>query len=249
MDRFKKGLYSYSSVFLIVIIWQLISTSGLVSQRLFPPVDKVLVAIYEMVITFAMWESLGVTMYRLSIGFGLSVIIGVVIGILMARYAIFDTWMQPIFSLGYPLPRVALYPIFIFVFGIGSASKIVMIFLECLFPIVINTYYGMKRMNKLYVWSGQNMGASDNQLFWKVMLPATMPSIFTGMRIALPLAFVIAVLTEMIGATVGMGYLLSYMSASLQQDNVFAVIFFIAIVGFTLDRIMLYVRKRFVYWS
>ena len=132
---------------------------------------------------------------------------GVVLGFLMARVRLFDRAFEPLFSFGYPIPRVALYPIFLTAFGLGHLSKIALIFLERLYPIAINTYYGTRAVNERYVWAARNMGASGLQVFCKVIVPAALPQIFAGLRIALPVALVIAILTEMIGATEGLGYL------------------------------------------
>lgn len=92
------------------------------------------------------------------------------------------------------------------------------------------------------------MGASDRQLFWKVFIPGTMPAIFTGFRIALPIAVVISVLTEMISSSDGIGYLLTYLTASLSQSKVLAAVIIVSLLGYLLDRLLLFVRKKLVYW-
>ncbi|PID15018.1 MULTISPECIES: ABC transporter permease [unclassified Sporosarcina] len=156
--------------------------------------------------------------------------------------------MQLIFTVGYPIPRVALYQKFVLLFGLGSGSKIFTIFLECIFPIVVSTYYGAKSVNHLYIWPGKNMGANDRKLFGKVFLSGTTPSIFTGFRIALPIGVVIAVLTGMISSNNGIGYFLVYLLATLSLSKVLAVVIFISFFGYGLDRLLLYVRNRYVYW-
>ncbi|SFE98843.1 ABC transporter permease [Alteribacillus iranensis] len=239
----------YQSLILVVVVWQLMALSGLFSEQLFPGIEKIAIVFLELLPTSDLWSNIGITLYRILAGFALAAIVGVPLGIAMSRSRTFDNIMQPIFTFGYPVPRVALYPIFVLIFGIGSGSKIFTIFLECIFPIVVNTYYGAKRVNILYIWSGQNMGADKRKLFWRVFLPGAMPSIFTGFRIALPIGVVIAVLTEMISSSNGIGYLLTYLSASLSQSQVLAVVVYISLIGYALDRLLLYVRNRFVYWS
>jgi ABC-type nitrate/sulfonate/bicarbonate transport system permease component len=187
-------------------------------------------------------------MVRVLSGFTIAAVIGVPVGIMMSRFNLMNKLMQPMLSIGYPIPRVALYPILVFMLGIGSGSKIFLIVLECLFPIIINTYYGALRVNHIYVWASQNMGANHFKMFWKVLLPATAPSIFTGLRIALPLALIISILTEMISSTEGMGYLLSFMSSSLVQENVLASVMLIAIVGYLMSVILDLIQKKFIFW-
>jgi ABC-type nitrate/sulfonate/bicarbonate transport system permease component len=144
---------------------------------------------------------------------------------------------------------VALYPVFIFIFGLGHLSKIALIGLECLYPVAIHTYYGARGVNERYVWAARNMGASEVQVFLKVIVPAALPEIFAGLRIALPVALVIAILTEMIGATEGLGWLIAFASASLSRGQVFAGVVAIAAIGFVLDRLLTAVRRRLVFWE
>ncbi|MEW9671266.1 ABC transporter permease [Ammoniphilus sp. 3BR4] len=249
MEKVWKKIMDFQAVIWLVLLWEMIALSGMMPERLFPSLFKVAAVAFDLVVSGMVWDNLYVTLFRLFAGFGLAALVGVPLGLMMSRYSLLNDWMQPLFSIGYPIPRVALYPIFVFILGIGSGSKILVIFMECIFPIVINTYYGSLRINHLYVWAAQNMGASQTQLFWKVLFPATIPSIFTGFRIAIPLALVITILTEMIGSTDGMGYLLSYMSASLMQEKVLAGVILITAIGFLLSVLLEQVQRRFVFWQ
>lgn len=248
MSNVVNQVLKYQSLLLIALIWEIFALLHIFPEQLFPSVEKIVVVMVQLLFTVDLWSNIAVTLYRILGGFFLAAIVGVPLGIFMSRSAKFDNIMQPLVTIGYPIPRVALYPIFVLIFGLGSGSKIFTIFLECIYPIIVNTYYGAKRVDKIHIWSGQNMGASDKKLFWKVFLPGTMPAIFTGFRIALPIAVVIAVLAEMISSTDGVGYLLTYLSASLAQDQVLAVVIIISLVGFTLDRILLTIKNKFVFW-
>jgi len=104
------------------------------------------------------------------------------------------------FSISYPVPKIVLYPIFIFIVGLGSSSKVALVFLECAYPITVNAYFGIR---------GVDMGTGRLGLFWKVALPAAAPDIFAGIRIALPVAFIVVIFAEMIGESVGLGYCIS----------------------------------------
>lgn len=238
----------YQALIIIAVLWQLFYFLKFFPEKLFPSLFTIFASLVELASSMELWESLFVTLQRILMGFILAAIVGIVIGILMSRSQLVDNIMQPIFTAGYPIPRVALYPIVVLIFGLGSTSKVIIIFLECLFPIVVNTYYGAQRVNQIHIWSGQNMGANSRQLFWKIFIPGTMPAIFTGFRIALPIAVVIAVLTEMISSNNGIGFLLTYLSASLAQSKVLAAIIAISIFGYILDRILLLIRNKFVYW-
>ncbi|HEY7064244.1 MAG TPA: ABC transporter permease [Chloroflexota bacterium] len=242
-------LERYYSVVVVLAAWELLAHSGWVNPRLFPSLETIAEELWRLIESGAIYRHLLATLYRVVAGFGLAAIVGVVLGFLMARVQLFDRLFEPLFSFGYPIPRAALYPVFVFLFGLGHLSKIVLIFLECLYPIAINTYYGTRAVNERYVWAARNMGASGEQVFRKVIAPAALPQIFAGLRIALPVALVIAILTEMIGATEGLGYLIARASASLSRGQVFAGVAAIAVIGFVLDRALGWLRRRLVFWE
>src|SRR5206468_2893377 len=121
-------------------------------------------------------------------GFALAAVVGVALGVLMGRSAPVAAALGPFFSGTYPVPKIALFPIFIYLFGIGSLSKVLLIFLECLYPIVITTQAGGRAVNRVLVWSAANMGASRARILRSIVVPATAPFIFAGFRIALPIA-------------------------------------------------------------
>lgn len=248
LKRIWNKIVDYQSIFLILILWEVIAAMGIMPERLFPSMFVVFGVAYDLVMSPMLWDNLSVTIVRVLSGFTIAALIGIPLGIMMSRFNLMNKLLQPMLSVGYPIPRVALYPILVFMLGIGSGSKIFLIVLECLFPIIINTYYGALRVNHIYLWASQNMGANHYKMFWRVLLPATAPSIFTGLRIALPLALIISILTEMISSTEGMGYLLSFMSSSLVQENVLASVLLIAIVGYLMSVILDLIQKKFIFW-
>lgn len=239
----------YQSILIFFLLWEIIAFVGVLPERLFPSLFSVFGVLLEIVISAIFWDNLSITMYRVIVGFLIAAALGVPLGLMMSRYNFLNTLVQPMLSIGYPIPRVALYPILVFILGIGSGSKILLITLECLFPIVISTYYGAMRVNHLFIWASQNMGANDRKMFWKVLLPATTPAIFTGLRMAIPLALIIAVLTEMISSTEGIGYQLVYLSSSLVQENVLAMVLLIGIVGYILSSSLDFIQNKFIFWK
>ncbi len=238
-----------SSVVLVLALWEGLARSGFVNPRLFPSLAAIGSEFVSLFSSGIIWEHLGATLVRVAGGFSGAAVAGILLGFVMARFAVFGRIFEPFFSATYPVPRVAVYPIFVLAFGLGHLSKIALVFLECLYPIAINTYYGTRAVDRQYVWASQNMGASPRQVFLKVIIPAAAPHIFAGLRIALPIALVIAVITEMIGATEGIGYLVAYAAASLSRAQVFAGVLVIAIVGFALDRGITLARDRLIFWQ
>jgi NitT/TauT family transport system permease protein len=157
--------------------------------------------------------------------------------------------LDPLFSGTYAVPKLALFPIFIFVFGIGSLSKVALVFLECLYPITIMSYHGARSVNRVLLWSAQNMGASRAETLRRVVIPATTPFIFAGFRVAVPVAMIVVVITEMVASADGLGYQVIYALSSLRTDRMLAVVIVIAVLGYALDKAVVLARDRLIYWE
>jgi len=232
-----------------LLAWEIAARSGWWSPLLFPSLASIANEFVGLVAGAGGLHEAWVSLYRALGGFALAAVVGVFIGILMGRSELAAALLDPVFSGTYAVPKLALFPIFIFVFGIGSLSKIALVFLECLYPIVIITYQGARSVSPVLIWSAQNMGASRVRTFGRVVLPATVPFIFAGLRVALPVAMIVVIITEMISSADGLGYRVIYSLASLQTDRMLAVVFAIALLGYALDRLLIVLRDRLVYWE
>lgn len=242
-------LRRFALIGLALLGWEAIARSGGLSPLIFPSLGAI---VRELGLLLSRLDSLGETwqsLHRALAGFGLAALVGVPLGIVMGRSPLAASVFDPLFSGTYPVPKIALFPIFIFVFGIGSLSKVALVFLECLYPIVINTHYGARGVNRVLVWSALNMGASGFRILGRVVVPATAPFIFAGFRVALPIAMIIVVITEMIGSADGLGYLVIFAMASFKTDRMLAATVVIAGLGLGLDRLLVAVRNRLVFWE
>ena len=229
--------------------WEVLARSRMVSPILAPPLARIGRELWLLAVRP---ESLGeawASLYRALGGFALAALVGVTLGVLMGRSALAAAVLNPILAGTYPIPKIALFPIFIFVFGIGSLSKVLLVFLECLYPIVVTTYAGSRTVNRVYVWSALNMGASRGRVLLRVVAPATAPFIFAGFRVALPIAMIVVIITEMISSADGLGYLVIYSLASLKTDRMLAVVVVVALLGLLLDRLLVLLRDRLVFWE
>ncbi len=237
------------SILVVLAAWEAVAHSGWVTPRLVPSLALILDALWRGLVAGDLVHHSMITLDRALAGFLLSIVAGCALGAAMARNRTIDALFEPIFSFGFPIPRIALYPIFIFIFGLGDASKIALVFLECMFPITLHTYQGIRSVENKLVWAGSSMGAKPGQLFWRVYMPAALPTIFTGFRIALPVALIIVVSTEIIGESVGLGYFINYASASFDDARALAGILAVAVIGFGLDRTLIWLRNRIVFWQ
>ncbi len=234
---------------IVLIAWEAAARSGLWSKLLFPSLVNIG---RELALFFTRGASLmeaWVSLYRALGGFALAAVVGIFLGMLMGRSKTVAGLLDPLFSGTYAVPKLALFPIFIFVFGIGSLSKVALVFLECLYPIVIMSYAGARNVNRVLLWSAQNMGASRADTLRRVVIPATAPFIFAGFRVAVPVAMIVVVITEMVSSADGLGYMVIYSLSSLRTDRMLAIVVVIAILGYLLDKAVVLARDRLIYWE
>ena len=232
-----------------LLAWEIVARSGLWSPLLFPSLASIGRELVRFVSgTDGLLEA-WISLERALGGFALAAVLGVLIGMLMGRSAFIAGLLEPLFSGTYAVPKLALFPIFIFIFGIGSLSKVALVFLECLYPMVIITSQGARNVNRVLLWSAQNMGASRSRILRRVVIPATAPFIFAGLRVALPVALIVVIITEMVSSADGLGYLVIYALSSLKTDRMLAVVVVIALLGLVLDWLLVLLRDRLVYWE
>ncbi len=239
----------YYSIPLLLILWQAAVASGLVESRLLPSVGRVFAALVRDTGNGVLPYHTAITLSRAGLGFALAAIVGVPFAAAMARSAPIRNLFEPIFFFGYPVPKIALFPIFTYIFGLGSPSKIAFAFLECLYPIVVTAYLGFRAIPLRLIWTAENMGAGRTILLARVIVPAALPSIFTGLRIAVPISIIVIVLTEMIGNSRGLGYYISVAGTRFEFADVYAAILVIGACGFVLDRAMLWLRRAVLHWE
>ena len=237
------------SIPLLLLLWQVAVGSGLVESRLLPSPARVWAELVTEIDNGQLIYHASVTVSRALVGFALAALVGIPFAAAMARSSVWRNLFEPIFFLGYPIPKIALFPVFTYIFGIGTPSKIAFTFPECLYPIVVTCYFGFRGIQTRLVWTGQNFGASRGVILRRIILPAALPNIFAGLRVALPVAIIVVVITEMIGDSIGLGYYITIWSTRFSFANVYAAIIVIGICGLLLDQALLLVRRRAVYWQ
>jgi ABC-type nitrate/sulfonate/bicarbonate transport system permease component len=232
-----------------LVAWEIVARSGRVNPILFPSLVKILGEFGALLVHGDRLVEAWYSLYRALGGFALAAAVGVPLGMVMGRSAAVGNLLEPLFSGTYPVPKIALFPVFVFIFGIGSLSKIALVFLECLYPIVINAAAGARGVDRALLWSARNMGASRAQALRRVVVPATAPYLFAGFRVALPIALIVVIITEMIGSADGLGYFVMYNFSSFRTDRVLAAVLAIALLGLGLDRGLVAARSRLIFWE
>src|SRR5262245_46798822 len=236
-------------VAVVLVVWELIARSGKWSPLLFPSLEKIFAELVRFFYRADTLMEAWISLQRAFAGFALAALAGVALGMLMGRSKWCAALLDPLFSGTYAVPKLALFPIFVFVFGIGSLSKVALVFLECLYPIAIMTWHGAREVNRTLLWAAQGMGASRAAILRRVVVPATAPFIFAGFRVAAPVAMIVVVITEMVSSADGLGYRVIYSLSSLKTDRMLAVVVVIAALGWALDRAVVLLRDRLIYWE
>lgn len=233
---------------LLIIIWQALGSAGVFNVDFLPSPASVAKALLDLLAGGEIGLNLLITLYRAFAGLVLGAVAGVWIGLMMARSARFRAYVTPIVGGTYSLPKSALIPLFALWFGIGSTTAICAVFLACLLPMVVNTYHGVATTPKVLAWSAEALGTSPRQLLSSVYLRHALPDIFTGLRIALGFSFVLAISSEMIASTSGIGKLVFMYGENGAYSYMFAAIACIVIVAFVSDRVMLAITAYCLRW-
>ncbi len=228
--------------------WEIFARSGVVTAFMLPPLSAVVERIYDDALGGDLFVNAGVTLYRALVGFVISTVAGVALGTAMSRNALARWFFDPIISVGFPMPKIAFLPVVILWLGLYDVSKISMVVFDAIFPVVTATIAGIASVEKELIWSARNMGARDRELLWQILLPAALPQILTGLQVALPLALIVVVVTEMQMGGYGLGGAMMQASRFANSRGVFAGIVEIAVIGYFLVAAMTAVRHRMLAW-
>jgi len=189
-----------------------------------------------------------VTLYRAMTGFAIAAVAGIVLGLAISRGKLVHWFFDPIISVGFPMPKIAFLPIVILWLGLHDVAKIAMVALDAIFPVVTATLAGIKGVERELVWSARNMGASERATLWQVVVPAALPQIMTGFQVALPIALIVAVVTEMAMGGYGLGAAMMTAARLADSAGVFAGIVEIAAVGYVAVKAVAITRRRLLVW-
>jgi len=248
LRSFARGLVGWSPVIVLLVAWEVFARSGAVTPFMLPQFSSVLERIASDTASGELPVAMGLTLWRALAGFLISAFAGIALGLAMARLRSFYWFFDPIISVGFPIPKIAFLPIIVLWLGFFDVSKITMIVFNSIFPVVTATVVGVYGVEKELIWSARNLGTSERALTWEVMLPAALPQIFTGLQVALPIALIVGVLTEMAMGGYGIGASMQTASRFADSLGVFAGIIEIAVVGYVLVKLMAVLRARLLVW-
>jgi ABC-type nitrate/sulfonate/bicarbonate transport system permease component len=226
--------------FLVVgILWEGFALLGPFPAKLFPTVETIFSTFVRLSANGILLIHALSTLLRLVISFVLAALAGVGVGILIGRYRWAEDFFLPLVSIGNPIPGLAYAPLFVLWFGLGNIPAVLLVAFAAAFPIVLNTWTGVKAVKEIWIRAAQTMGAADRQLFWKVVFPGALPYILTGLRLGLARAWRVLVAVEMLTSVrLGLGWLIFGAREFLNTDVMMAGIAVIGLVGFLLEKLV-----------
>ena len=220
-------------------LYEAAARSGYFAAALMPTLPAIARTLLAMVADGSMIEHAAFTLYRVMFGFSLAVVVGIPLGILMARFQRVENFFLPLVSALMPIPSFALVPLFMLWFGIGNLTTIMIVFYAATFPMLFNTWSGVRSVNPIWLRAAGSMGADEQRLFWKVIIPGALPFIITGMRQAFLRCWIAVVGAEMIAASDwGLGWVIFDAKEFLNTDIMLASLVVIGAIGFLFERLV-----------
>ena len=220
-------------------IWEIVAHLGVFPPRLFPPLEVVAAAFWRLTASGILPHHAVQTLIRLLGGFALAALAGVAVGIAMGRWRRAEDVFLPLVSIGAPIPGIAYAPLFLLWFGLGNVPAVLLVAFVSAFPIIFNTWTGVKAVKEIWLRSAQAMGANDRRLFRHVILPGALPYILTGLRLGLAQAWRILVGVEMLAAVPwGLGWLIFGAREFLNTDVMLAGVAVIGVMGLALEKLV-----------
>lgn len=229
--------------------WQVGSSLGWINPSVFPPLDKILAAAWTGVVGGAFLDDIAISLQRSGLAFAAAVGLGIPLGLFMGQIRAVEQALDPILQFFRQTSALALYPVFILLLGLGEASKVFVIFWATLFPILLATIGGVKEVDRKLIEMATTFGASRTTIFRRVVLPASVPSIFVGLRLSATTALLLLIAAEMIGANKGLGFQVMNAQYNFQIPQMFAAILLLALLGLSANAALVTLQRRLCRWA
>ncbi|TPP09982.1 ABC transporter permease [Rhizobium glycinendophyticum] len=239
----------YGLVIAFLILWQASSKLGWVNASVFPPLDQIIGALWKALSSGAIVDDIAISLQRSGIAFVAAVGLGIPLGLFMGQVRAVEQALDPLLQFFRQTSALALYPVFILLLGLGEASKVFVIFWATLFPILLSTIGGVKEVDKKLIEMARTYGAGSLQIFRRVVLPASVPAIFVGLRLSATTALLLLIAAEMIGANKGIGFQVMNAQYNFQIPLMFAAILLLALLGLAANAVLVLLQRRLCRWA
>jgi NitT/TauT family transport system permease protein len=234
----KERLLSLFSPILLLLLWEILVQTTLLDKRFFPAPSSIVGTFTNLVTSGELWKHISASASRIGIGFVLGAVPAMLLGITMGLFRWPRAFFSPMVAALYPIPKIAILPLIMLIFGLGEQSKWVIIAIGVFFLVVYNTMAGVMNIPNIYLDVGKNFGASRTQFYWTIALPGALPLIFTGLKLAAGVALLIIVAAEFVGAKTGIGYLIWQSWQTFSVETMYVGLVVIAVLGYLVSLLM-----------
>ncbi|MCP1144473.1 ABC transporter permease [Lysinibacillus endophyticus] len=249
LSAFVKAFKNSIVLILFVLLWELAPQLGIVERTFLPPFSEVIRAWWDLLVSGELWRHFQASILRSLFGFLLALAVAIPLGLIIGWYPLARDLLTPILELFRNTAALALLPVFILILGIGEVSKISIVLFACTWPVLLNTISAVKNVDPLLIKSARSMNISSFKLFYKVILPASVPTIFTGIRMAGTGAILVLIAAEMIGAKAGLGYFITYSQYNFLIAEMYAGIITISLLGLLINYGLSSAERYFSRWK
>jgi len=239
------GVVSFAS---ILLLWELVVRWGWVNPFFVSQPTAIALSLSRAAHSGELWHHLSVSLREFAIGYAASVVVGILAGALAGRFRTLEYVLDPFLWFLYSAPLIAFYPIFVLWFGLGVPTVIAITFLLSVTQVTANTLSGVKNVNPGLLLAARSFGATERDLLWKVVLPASVPMVIAGLRLGIGRALMGVVVGELFGATAGLGFSISYYGALLKTTDMIASLVVVVVLGVICTQSLSAVEARFDSW-
>ncbi len=240
---------SIASPVVILLVWETLVRVHLLDARFFPTPSSVIIELVSMIRSGEIFIHIAWTVSRVAIGTLLGSIPGLVFGVLLGLSPILRTFIQPAISALYPIPKIALFPLVMMIFGIGDASKWVIVAIAVFFQVFFSTLAGVVNIDKIYLDVASNFKASRWQTYWTIAIPGALPFIFTGLQLGLGMALIVVVIAENFGTQVGVGYIIWQSWQVFEVRNMYVGLIVVAFLGYCFQLLLQRLQRAVIPWK
>lgn len=233
---------------ILLVLWEIAAVYAIFPPMSFPRMSSIIATWWSLLVSGELLSELLPSLWRMFAGYFIGAAIGVTLGLMMGYVRFFYNLLEPITEFLRPIPSPAYLPITILFLGIDDEMKIFMIAFASLFPVLLNTYSGVRGVDPILLQTARTFGTSGRKLLTHIVLPAALPYIFTGMRISLAVALIVMVISEMVAASSGIGYFILSAQRGFKIDEMFAGVLTLAVLGYILNRLFLLIERRVLAW-
>lgn len=240
---------TFISPFLLLGIWELAAYLKWMDVRFFPPPSSIATTFWDLLASGELLTHTGMSLARVAVGFVMGAVPGVLLGLSMGLFPIVRAAAKSVIAVTYPIPKIAILPLILLIFGLGEASKYVIIAIAVFFPVAINTMVGVLGIEKIYVDVGRNFGADKFTFYTAIALPGAMPTIMAGMRIAWSTALLLIVAAEFVGAKVGLGAMIWKSWQIFAIEEMYVGLMTMSLLGYVSFILLDWIERRVVPWK